>query len=135
MHGDEQAIRSLFAGWHEATASGELSKLIIGLMAEEVVSLVAGQVPMRGRDTFAAGFQELLKHHRIHSTGEIKDLQTSGDLAYCWAHLSITVTPIHAGSPKRRSGYVLTILRKKPDGAWVIVRDANMLTVESSAST
>ncbi|MGH7452127.1 MAG: YybH family protein, partial [bacterium] len=108
---------------------------LLSLMADDVVFLVAGQAPMRGRDTFAAGFQELLKHHRIHSTGEIKEIQISGDMAYCWAHLSVTVTPIQAGSPKRRSGYVLTILRKQPDGAWVIVRDANLLTVESSAST
>lgn len=28
----------------------------------------------------------------------------------------------------RNSGYVLTILRKNPDGAWVIARDANLLT-------
>lgn len=134
MHDDEKAIRGLFAAWHDATASGDLSK-ILSLMADDVVFLVAGQAPMYGRDTFAAGFRELLKHHRLHSTGEIKEIQISGDLAYCWAHLSVTVAPLQAGSPKRRSGYVLSILRKKPDGAWVIARDANLLTAESSAST
>src|SRR4030095_14541166 len=29
---------------------------------------------------------------------------------------------------KQRSGYTLAILRKKPGGAWVIARDANLLT-------
>ena len=26
-----------------------------------------------------------------------------------------------------RSGYTLTILRKEPDGRWLLVRDANLL--------
>jgi ketosteroid isomerase-like protein len=55
-----------------------------------------------------------------------------GDWAYCWNHLSVTVTPLEAGLPQRRTGYTLTILQKKPDGGWVIARDANMLTPEPS---
>jgi ketosteroid isomerase-like protein len=29
------------------------------------------------------------------------------------------------------SGYILTILRKNPDGRWVIARDANLLMPEA----
>jgi hypothetical protein len=32
------------------------------------------------------------------------------------------------------SGFTLTILRKKRDGSWVLFRDANMLTAETSPS-
>jgi ketosteroid isomerase-like protein len=32
-----------------------------------------------------------------------------------------------------RSGYTLTILRKNPNGAWVIARDANLLAPETKA--
>jgi hypothetical protein len=32
-----------------------------------------------------------------------------------------------------RSGYKLTILQKKSGGAWVIARDANLLTPETKA--
>jgi ketosteroid isomerase-like protein len=42
-------------------------------------------------------------------------------------HLEITITQPD-GKLTRSSGYVLTILRKNSDGAWVIARDANLLT-------
>ncbi len=133
MRDDEQAIRDLFTAWHEATTTGNLPKLL-NLMAEDVVFLVPGQPPMRGRDAFAAGFQTGLQHYRIDYTWETQEIQIAGDWAYCWNHLSVTVIPLQAGSPKRRTGYTLTVLRKQPDGTWVVTRDANMLTAEPSTS-
>ena len=53
------------------------------------------------------------------------------DLAYCWNRLSVTVTPLPSGAPMRRSGYTLSVLRKKADGRWVLFRDANLLTTDS----
>ncbi len=44
--------------------------------------------------------------------------------------LSVTVTPLKAGLPQRRTGNALSILHKQTDGAWVVVRDANMLVAE-----
>ena len=37
--------------------------------------------------------------------------------------------PLNDGAPIRRAGNTLSILRKQPGGAWVVVRDANMLAV------
>jgi len=48
MSSDEQAIRSLVALWHSATASGDV-ETVLSLMAEDVVFLVAGRPPMQGR--------------------------------------------------------------------------------------
>jgi ketosteroid isomerase-like protein len=39
---DDQSIRDLVAPWHSATAAGDVNT-ILGLMAEEVVFLVAGK--------------------------------------------------------------------------------------------
>ena len=39
---DEQAIRDLVALWHRATAAGDVDT-VLGLMADDVVFLVAGQ--------------------------------------------------------------------------------------------
>ena len=133
MQEDQQSIRALFAAWHAATAAGDLSTLL-GLMAEDVVFLLAGQTPMRGREAFAAAFRAGLQSYRVESTGEVEEIQIAGDFAYCWSHLSVTVTPLQGGSPKRHAGYALTILRKKPDGNWIVARDANMLTAEHSTS-
>jgi ketosteroid isomerase-like protein len=41
------------------------------------------------------------------------------------------MTPSGGGTPMRRSGYTLTILRKEPDGRWVLARDANLLTPDA----
>jgi len=127
MRSDEQAIRDVFNDWQQASAIGDVSKLR-DLMAEDVVFLLPGQPPMQGRETFIEAFESGLQKIRIQSSGEIQEIHVSGPLAYCWSHLSVNITPLAGGQPKRRSGYVLTILRKQPAGNWVVIRDANMLT-------
>ena len=129
MQNDEQAIRDLIASWMNATVDGDLSR-ILPLMAQDVVFLIAGQTPMRGRDAFAAAFQSGLGKVRIEPKSTIQEIQVAGNLAYCWNHLQVVITPLSGGSPMRRSGYTLTVLRIEPDGRWVVFRDANMLTPE-----
>lgn len=130
MNDDEQAIRGLIATWHSATAKGDLP-LVLTLMAEDVVFLVAGQPPMRGRDAFAAGFKAALQQFRIESSSDIQEIHVNGDWAYFWNYLTVIITPLLGGPSRRRSGNVLSVLRKQSDGAWVIFRDANLLTDDS----
>jgi len=59
MRSDEQAIRELVVTWHEATAAGEVSR-ILSLMADDVVYPVPGRPPMRGRQSFGEGLGTLL---------------------------------------------------------------------------
>ena len=54
MHADEQAIRELVATWLRASRAGD-TETVLGLMADDVVFLVPGHPPMRGRAAFAAG--------------------------------------------------------------------------------
>jgi ketosteroid isomerase-like protein len=49
------------------------------------------------------------------------------------SYLRISVTPSGANAVQR-AGYTLTILRKQPDGRWVLARDANLLTPQDPAS-
>ena len=134
MENDEQSIRELIAAWHAASAEGEIDK-ILPLMAEDVVFLVTGHEPMRGRDAFAAAFKAGMQHFRIMSNWDVQEIKVAGSLAYCWSQLSVTMIPLRGGSPTRRSGYALTILRKEPDNRWVVIRDANMLTAEPVPSS
>src|SRR3954463_3608143 len=128
MNPDENAIRALVAKWHRATAAGDVDA-VLPLMAEDVVFLVAGQPPMKGRGTFEKGLRALLAAHRIRSTGDVQEVAVSGDLAYCWTMLHVEMTPLTGGSIVRRSGSALSILRRQSDGGWVMVRDANLLAV------
>jgi len=126
MQSDERSIRELVAEWHKAAAAGDLSTLL-NLMAEDVVFYVVGQPPMRGREAFAAAFRAAVQHVRIESTARIEEIQVADNFAHLANYLTVTLTPLQGGSIMRRSGYTLTILRKEPDGSWVLYRDANML--------
>lgn len=126
MENDEQAIRELVESWLNASAAGDTEKLLT-LMAEDVVFLMAGQPPIRGRAAFAAA-QAALRPFRVEAGSEIQEIKMFGDWAYCWNQLSVTVTPRSGGAFVKRAGNTSSILQKKA-GAWVIVRDANMLTV------
>src|SRR6201999_200907 len=128
MSNDEQEIRALFVTWARATAAGDLETLL-GLMSEDVMFLTAGQ-PAMDRGGFATAFGTMLESVRVESEGQIDELEIREDLAYVRSRLVVTVTPRAGGTPKRRSGPTLTILRKQPGGAWVIARDANMLTAD-----
>src|SRR5579864_8139701 len=108
MEQDEQKIRDLIATWLKATGAGDLPQ-VLKLMAENVVFLIPGEPPMRGRDAFAVSFQAALQHFRIDAKSQIQEIQVSGDWAYCWNHLSVTMTPRQTGSPMLRSGYTLTV--------------------------
>jgi uncharacterized protein (TIGR02246 family) len=123
---DEQQIRDLIATWLRVSAEGDINQ-ILPLMAEDVVFLVAGQPPMRGRVAFAASFAGWQGKFSLETDCEIQEIQVSENLAYSWTRLSVTMTPIPGGPANRRSGYTLTVLRKTPDGAWQIFRDANLL--------
>ena len=124
MQNDEQEIRELVATWLSASKTGDTDK-VLSLMSDDVVFLVCGQSPMRGKAAFAAS-QAALSKFTIDATSEIQEIKVLGDWAYVWTHLSIAVTPKNGGDSVKRAGNTLSILQKQ-NGSWVIVRDANML--------
>jgi uncharacterized protein (TIGR02246 family) len=130
---DEQAIRDLIAEWMRARKAGDW-RAVSRLMTEDLVFLVAGQPPMKGREAFGAGFQAMQGKVQIDGKSETQEIQVSGNLAYCWTKLAVTITPLAGGEAKRRSGYTLSVFRKEPQGNWVLARDANLLTVEGQPS-
>jgi uncharacterized protein (TIGR02246 family) len=130
MNGDEQAIRRGVADWQVLT-DGEDVEGVIALMADDAVYLDAGHPPMRGRARFETNLRQVLNTHRIESTADVQEVVVSGNLAYCWSMLSVRMTPRAGGATTLRTGSVLTILRKRDDGAWVLSRDANLLAASS----
>jgi uncharacterized protein (TIGR02246 family) len=123
---EEQKIRQVIADWMNATIAGDIDK-ILPLMTEDVTFLTAGHPPLRGRDNFIATQREVLNHVRIEPESDIQEIRVSGDLAYCWNHLTVNILPVADGAPMKRSGYTLTVLRKNAAGGWQIWRDANLL--------
>jgi uncharacterized protein (TIGR02246 family) len=123
---DEQQIRDVISTWLRATTDGDLEQ-VLSLMAEDVVFLLPGQPPMRGREAFAAHFRTALEHVRIEGVSDIQEIRVTGDYAYCWNHLVLTITPLQGGQPKPRAGFTLSVFRRELDGHWRLLRDANLL--------
>ena len=126
MQTDEQQIRQLIETWHRATAAGDLAT-VLSLMADDAVFLTPGKPPMN-KDAFAEGFRAWSGRMQIKTAQDIKELHASGDMAYCWSHISVTMTTPETGERNQRAGHVLTVFRKSPRGAWLLSRDANLLT-------
>jgi uncharacterized protein (TIGR02246 family) len=127
MPDDERAIRELIQTWLAATQKGDL-QTVLGLMADNVIFMVPGLSPF-GKDAFVASFKTL-SGVRFETSSEIKEIKVLGDWAYLRNYLEVTMTPGGGGAVLRRSGYTLTILRKEPDGRWLVARDANLLAPE-----
>jgi uncharacterized protein (TIGR02246 family) len=125
--GDPAAIRAVVETWHRATSAGDVAR-VLPLMAEDAVFLAPEREPMRGRQSFERALASLLQTHKITSSGNVREVEVSGDLAYAWSDLTVTLTDLDGTSTMERTGPTLSIFRKQPDGRWLLVRDANMLT-------
>lgn len=124
---EQQKIREVIDTWLGATAAADL-ETVLDLMAEDVVFLIAGQQPMRGREAFATATRSALQHFRIEGKPDVQEIHVAGNYAYCWNYLTITMTPLQAGAaPMCRAGHILSVFRKEEDGRWVLFRDANMV--------
>ena len=124
---DKQEIQNVITTWIKASAENDLDT-VLSLIAEDVTFLLPGQPPMRGRAAFAAASKSMEGKMRIEGRPEIQEITIAGNYAFCWNHLSITVTPLPAGKPMHRAGNILSVFRREPNGRWVLFRDANMLT-------
>ena len=120
---DERAIRDLVATWMKASEAGD-AQTVLSLMADDVIFTVPGREPF-GKDAFRAA-SETMKNVRVTGTSDVREIKVLGDWAYIRNYIEITITP-PGGDALRRSGYTLSILRKQPDGKWVLWRDANLV--------
>jgi uncharacterized protein (TIGR02246 family) len=127
MTDDERAIRELVDTWFAASRIGD-TRTVLSLMTDDVVFMVPGSKPF-GKAEFAAA-AEGMKNVRIEGRSDIQEIQILGDCAFLRNYIDMTVTPPAGGTPTRRTGYTLTILRKETDGRWRLARDANLLAVE-----
>jgi len=126
MSADERAIREWLAAWFEATAKGDLSRLL-SMLTEDVVFLTPGRPPF-GRDAFAAGFSSGRQQNQITCAGEFEEVVVAGDVAYTRGRLAVTMTPLTGGKSIQLTGYTLTVFSKQADGRWLLARDANLLS-------
>jgi uncharacterized protein (TIGR02246 family) len=128
---DEQQILDLMARWRSATARGDLDA-VLGLMAEDALFFTAGKPPM-SKQGFATGFGSLAERVKVDAEQNVREVRVSGDLAYAWTELTVTMTDGGTGEASTRSGHTLSVFRREPSG-WLLARDANLLGAPAEPS-
>jgi uncharacterized protein (TIGR02246 family) len=125
MTPDEKAIRAVIERWMQATAAGDLDT-VLGLMTDDIVFMVPGKEPF-GKEAFAQSSKAMsgVTFEGQSSPVEIKVL---GDWAYVRNHITVKTVSKAGGETKTRSGYTLSIFTRRPDGSWLLARDANLLS-------
>jgi uncharacterized protein (TIGR02246 family) len=123
MTDDERAIRDLVSAWMKASETRDIDT-VLSLMADDVIFTVPGRGPF-GKDVFRAG-SEAMKNVRLTGTSDIQEIKILGDWAFIRNYIEITIMPPDSEAMLRK-GYTLSILRKQPDGNWVLWRDANLV--------
>jgi uncharacterized protein (TIGR02246 family) len=123
MANDEQAIRDLVETWCRETEVGNLDG-ILPLMSDDVVFLTPGRAPF-GKKEFADQSRQSADKAQVKVKADVQEIRVSGDLAYCWLKLAVTVTPA-AGAAMEMGGHTIGIYRRE-GGRWVLSRDANLV--------
>lgn len=126
---EKQAIRDMVHQWLEASKQGDTST-VLTLMADDVLFITPDKEPF-GKEAFAAT-NEQMKDIEMETDIDIKEIEVAGEWAWMRSFLNLTITPA-GGEPTKRSGHILTILQKQPDGRWVIKRDANFVKPENQS--
>jgi uncharacterized protein (TIGR02246 family) len=121
---DAQEIRDLVATWARASGTGDL-EAIKSLMDEDILFLTSGAEPF-GRHTFIQHFNNNVKQMNLNVRADVREVEVRDDLAFARTWLDIRIT-LPSGEPVTRTGYTLSVYRRRPGGPWKLWRDANLV--------
>jgi uncharacterized protein (TIGR02246 family) len=125
---DAQQIRDLVATWARASADGDLDS-ILPLMDDDILFITHGAEPF-GRDAFVQHFTSSVKHMDLNVTAHVREVEVRQDLAFARTWLEVRITPPPGAAkpePVTRTGYTLSVYRRRPGGPWKLWRDANLV--------
>ena len=125
---DEQAIRRLVDTWLVASEAGDLTTML-RLLSDDVLFMVPGKEPF-DKEVFVRNYKNMKGTMKTDS--DIQEIKVIGDWAWMRNFLRVTFMS-SSGESTVHSGHVLSMLRKNPDGKWVIARDANLLMPENAS--
>jgi uncharacterized protein (TIGR02246 family) len=126
---DTPSINDLRSGYQAAFNAGDAAALA-ALFTDNAVSLPDHRAPIEGR----AAIQQDFQNQFAQVSGNIQimpvDTEINGETAYERGTYSMTVTPKAAGSaPMTEDGKYIVILKKQPNGSWLIQNDINNTSV------
>jgi uncharacterized protein (TIGR02246 family) len=112
------AIRALDAQWVDAELAGDWDG-VAAVMAEDVINMPPDLAAVVGKGAWRE-WVESLDATAIDLTATTLEIDGLGSLAYLRGEYSQTYTFGESPEPISDTGKYLAILRKQPDGSWLI---------------
>ncbi|MBW8041985.1 MAG: SgcJ/EcaC family oxidoreductase [Planctomycetes bacterium] len=124
VEADITAIKEINNLYGLALKTGDL-ELLLSLHTDDVILMGPGKPSIIGKEKIRANMKRAFENFTYKSTGNIEEVQVSGDLAFSRGTYTISLTP-KAGSGTINvipDSKFLTICKRQPDGSWKIYRD------------
>ncbi len=121
-----RAIRSVFQSWYRAMEGGDIAGLLL-LVTPDVIVKAPGSPPIIGRSALGKALSTFLEAYSETVNYEVEEVEVSGQLAFARISERATILPRSGESASSINGMHLTILRRQPDGRWLVARDVSSL--------
>jgi uncharacterized protein (TIGR02246 family) len=128
---DEQAIRKLVADWKVAIKNKDVPRLLT-FITDDAVFLTSNTPPLKGKKAVESLYRDIFARFNVEQETTTEEIEVDGDRAFTWGTDALTLIPVAGGNPIKLKGYGMTILQRRPDGSWRIMRGINNMTPETS---
>jgi uncharacterized protein (TIGR02246 family) len=115
MNEPDRAIRDLFEHRYPAAVAGRDRLAYLTLYTDDALWIHPGDIPRRGPDAIAAGFESMLAGHAIQPRFVAEEIDRHGHSATVLGQADAFVTDLGDGSHQRQTFMALWIVRADPD--------------------
>ena len=123
---DVLAIRTVFEAWYCAMEDGDVDRLT-SLVTNDVIVKPPDAAPVAGKDALQQALGTFLETHSETVDYDIQEVEVCGRLGFAFILESAQIRPRSGGDATSMQGMHLSILRRQPDGEWLIARDISSL--------
>lgn len=121
LNADIDAIRKLAEDWKAGWDKGDVEALL-SLYTDDPILLPQGQSRVIGKDAISSQYRSLFREFSVKATGEVLEIEVSGDLGYFWSHYTLTAIPKAGGKQVTGKGKSIFIVKRQKDNSWKISR-------------
>ncbi|MFA9403713.1 MAG: SgcJ/EcaC family oxidoreductase [Anaerolineales bacterium] len=121
---DIAAINALYEKWILGLKNNDF-ELFISVWADDATRMEPNSPPITGIEQLRAHFLPFVEQNDIDSDvyGDF-DVQVFGDWAFYRGNYTLDLTPTGGGPTTHMDGKWVDILKKQPDGTWMVYIDS-----------
>ena len=124
---DVRAIRTVLKSWYCAMEDGNVARLL-SLVTPDVIVKAPGSPPIAGKIELEQALCAFLEAHFETVDYAVEEVEVCGQLAFARILENTVIRPRSGANASSVNGMHLTILRRQPDGEWLVARDIGSLT-------